>query len=210
LARVVQDCFIALLRIEDVMKSRFSLIVLMFMVFPGWNSLQASDSLEGARAVVQELGKAATGAVNAPTMAAYITLHREADQSGVRLIPDISYGEHPRHLLDLVVPESGTPEKAPVVVYIHGGGLVAGDRIAARSEGYLYTNIPTYFARQGMIGINATYRLVPEVSWPSGPEDLRLILEWIQKEVPAYGGDPDKVFFVCNSAGCNHVASYLF
>ena len=79
--------------------------------------------------------------------------------------------------------------------------MVRGNKINANSEGLISSNIPTFFARHGMIGINANYRLVPEVQWPSGPDDLRGILTWIRGNIDEYGGDPDAVFLMGNSAG---------
>ena len=54
------------------------------------------------------------------------------------------------------------------------------------------------------------YRLVPEVQWPSGPEDVRGVIAWIRENIADYGGDPDAVFLMGNSAGTRHVASYLY
>lgn len=143
-------------------------------------------------------------------MAAYLALHKEADQTAVEMHADLQYGEHELQNMDIFTPQIAGTEPLPVVVYIHGGGLTAGDKISPASEGFIYSNIPIFFARNGMIGINANYRLVPEVSWPSGADDLQLLMQWIREQIGSFGGDPDKIFFMCNSAGCNHVATYLF
>src|ERR1041385_8562788 len=54
-------------------------------------------------------------------------------------------------------------KNAPVVVFLHGGAYVRGDRDV---NAEVYGNVPTYFARQGMLGVNATYRLPPPPQRP--------------------------------------------
>ena len=117
----------------------------------------------------------------------------------------LSYGEHPRHKLDVYQPQGIT--NAPVFVYVHGGGYRSGDRDL---NAVAYGNIPTYFARHGMLGINATYRLAPEASWPSGAEDVRAMVAWIKHHAQSYGGDPERIFLMGHSAGASHVAAYAF
>lgn len=169
-----------------------------------------SDAVATARAGVRDLGKNWNGEVNVATQALYVELQRSADRSGVKATMDLSYGPHELQAMDIFVPEVRPAEPVPVVVYIHGGAMVRGDKINANSDGLISSNIPTFFARNGMIGINANYRLVPEVQWPSGPDDLRGILSWVRDNIADYGGDSDAVFLMGNSAGGRHVASYLY
>ena len=168
------------------------------------------EAVATARDGVRDLGKNWNGEVNVATQALYMELQRSADRSGVNATMDVSYGPDELQGMDVFVPEVRPAEPVPVVVYIHGGAMVRGNKINANSEGLISSNIPTFFARHGMIGINANYRLVPEVQWPSGPDDLRGILTWIRGNIDEYGGDPDAVFFMGNSAGGRHVASYLY
>lgn len=158
---------------------------------------------------VAKLGKHWSGEVNVATTDLFIELHSASDQSGVTLISDISYGTHELQVMDIVTPESESEELLPVVVFFHGGALVRGNKVLARTD-LMLTNIPTYFARNGMIGVNANYRLAPEVSWPAGPEDVRDALGWLRENVEQYGGDPQRLFLMGNSAGGRIVASYLF
>ena len=61
-----------------------------------------------------------------------------------------------------------------------------------------------------MIGINANYRLVPDIHWPQGAEDVRDIVAWIKDNILDFGGDPESIFLMGSSAGASHVATYLF
>ena len=167
------------------------------------------EAVAKARAGVAEIGKQWNGEVNRATQALFIELHSTADRTGVTATMDVSYGPHALQGMDIFAPEDRPSEPAPVVVYFHGGGLVTGDKLIASSD-LIYSNIPTFFARNGIVGINANYRLAPEVRWPAGPEDVHSILAWVREHIEDYGGDPQKVFLMGNSAGGRVVASYLF
>ena len=89
------------------------------------------------------------------TLDVYLPLLAAAPQGEVTVSKDISYGDHRRHQLDVYQPAGVTG--APVFVYVHGGGYQSGDRDLNE---YVYGNVPTYFARHGLLAISATYRLV--------------------------------------------------
>ena len=175
---------------------------------PAWS--QGDEAVAAIRTAIRDVGKESVPVISGPTQELYLDLHRRADRSGVEITRDIAYGPHELQGFDLYVPEQPPVEPMPVVVYLHGGGLVRGDKVVAGTDGLMYGNITTFFARHGIIGINANYRLVPEVQWPAGAEDVRGIVEWIRENIGDYGGDPESVYLMCNSAGCAHAATYIF
>jgi len=119
---------------------------------------------------------------------------------------DVFYGDDPRHRLDLFGAEpGGTPR--PVVIYIHGGGFVGGDKGGPGTP--FYSNVGAWAAAQGWLGVVATYRLAPAHPWPAGAEDMARLVAWLRAEAGAYGGDPDKIVLVGQSAGAAHIASYV-
>jgi len=61
----------------------------------------------------------------------------------------------------------------------------------------------------GLLGVTINYRLAPEYQWPSGIEDLTLVVAWLKSHVAEYGGDPNKIFLWGHSAGAAHVADYV-
>jgi triacylglycerol lipase len=63
--------------------------------------------------------------------------------------------------------------------------------------------------RNGMVGVNMTYRLAPQYPWPAGAEDAALAVKWVSEHITAYGGDAKRVFMFGHSAGATHVADYL-
>ena len=135
----------------------------------------------------------------------YLPLLARAPRDGVSVTKGLAYGEHARHRLDVYRPAGASA--APVLVYVHGGQYSAGERDI---NAEMYGNVLYYFARHGMLGVNATYRLAPEATWPSGAEDMRGVVEWVRAHAAEHGGDPDRIFLMGHSAGATHVATYAF
>ena len=107
--------------------------------------------------------------------------------------------------------------KLPVMVWIHGGGFVGGSGSGGGTEG-------NEFAKQGVILITFNYRLgrLGHFAFPAlsaeHPEEFKgsyaymdqiAALQWVQKNVAAFGGNPDNVTIFGFSAGGVSVHSLL-
>jgi triacylglycerol lipase len=123
----------------------------------------------------------------------------------VEVIRDQYYGRDARNRLDIF--RRGQPGGALVVVYVHGGGFVMGDKTRAGSP--FYDNVGQWAAQQGWIGVTLTYRLAPQHRWPSGPEDMADAVHWLRAHIGTFGGDPDRIVLMGQSAGGAHVAAYV-
>jgi acetyl esterase len=139
------------------------------------------------------------------TIATFQPILKAAPKDGVAVSKNLAYGEDPKQILDVYQPQGA--REAPVVIFIHGGAYVRGDKDL---YGEMYGNIATWFARQGALGINATYRLAPGAKWPSAADDVRAMVKWAKENAVRFGGDPNRVYLVGHSAGATHVASYIF
>lgn len=186
-----------------------ALFLVLSLCQAGFASAQ-DDLVSAAYAGVAEIGKQWNGQVNAATQALYTPLHKAVDSEGLILHADISYGPHQLQNFDLWVSEEPFSEGGPVLIYFHGGGLTGGDKVSAATDNLIYSNIGKWMARMGGIGINANYRLAPEAKWPDGATDLRMIIEWVKENIAEYGGDPDSIMIMGNSAGATHIATYMF
>jgi triacylglycerol lipase len=118
---------------------------------------------------------------------------------GAEPVGDIVYGADERHRLD-VYPAVGAAGPAPVVVFLHGGGFIRGDKADRAAVGH-------YFSRHGVVAVLPNYRLGPRHRWPAGAEDVASVLAWARANVGAYGGDPDHIVLAGESAGAAHVAA---
>jgi triacylglycerol lipase len=138
------------------------------------------------------------------TQALYAPLVRQPAEENV--VRDQVYGPDARHKLDLFRPAKGDA-KAPVLLFVHGGGFVMGDKGGAGAP--FYNNVGHWAAEQGFVGATMTYRLAPASQWPSGREDLAAAVEWLAQNVGAHGGDPARIFVMGQSAGATHVADFV-
>ena len=58
---------------------------------------------------------------------AFAALHAVAPKDGIVVTKDVAYGPHPRNVLDVYKPSRGT-SPSPVVIFVHGGAYVGGDK----------------------------------------------------------------------------------
>jgi para-nitrobenzyl esterase len=115
-------------------------------------------------------------------------------------------------------PASATPtSKRPVMVWIHGGGFVGGSGASPFTSGI-------QFAKQGVVLVSFNYRLgrfgffaFPALRGERPDEtkgnyaymDQIAALQWVQRNIAAFGGDPDNVTIFGFSAGGVSVHSLL-
>jgi acetyl esterase/lipase len=106
---------------------------------------------------------------------------------------DLRYGPFPENVLDVYVPK-GTAEKLPVIISVHGGGWVYGDK-------ELYQHYCMRLAERGFAVVNFTYRLAPENKYPAALEDCFAVFRWVKEKGSAYFLDLKNIFMVGDSAG---------
>ena len=112
----------------------------------------------------------------------------------IQRFDDIQYGPDPvENKLDVYRPKNAQG-KIPVIVSVHGGGWVYGDK-------ELYQFYGMTLAQRGFAVVNFTYRLAPEAKFPAPLEDTNNVISWMYENQEEYGLDMDHVFMVGDSAG---------
>ena len=86
----------------------------------------------------------------------------------------------------------------PVVVQLHGGGWIRGDRPNS------YRSFGPFFAA-GMSVVTVEYRNAKDAPAPAAVQDVRCALAWVKKNAATYNFDPNKVVTYGGSAG-GHLA----
>jgi acetyl esterase len=193
---------------EIMFRRIFFITLLLVSAVPVQAQSLTNAQLLEAYAKFRELGPNLNPDVIDTTGRLYAEIHKTTEKGDLTVSKDLAYGSDPKQTMDLYRPRTATGTR-PAVVFIHGGGLTGGDKNNPLSD-LMNANVATYFARHDMVGINATYRLVPNISYPQGGEDMQAIVGWIRANAAEYGIDPEQIFFICSSAGCTHVASLLF
>jgi acetyl esterase/lipase len=153
------------------------------------------------------LGTEITPASIAGSAALVAPLHARVDNSDVKVTRDMRYGPADRNRLDVFEPAKSTAGKRPVLVFVHGGGFIMGDKTSPDTP--FYDNVAQWAVHNGMIGVNITYRLAPQHQWPSGSDDVALAVKWVRENITAHGGDLSRVYVMGQSAGAVHVAGYV-
>ncbi len=107
-----------------------------------------------------------------------------------------------RHKLDVLRRRRVAPDGAPVLVYVHGGAWVIGDK---REQG-----IPLMheLVSRGWVCVSINYRLSPRATWPAHIVDTKRAVAWVREHIGEYGGDPGFVAIAGGSAG-GHLAALL-
>ncbi len=107
---------------------------------------------------------------------------------------EISYGPDAKwNRLDVYRPR-GREGALPVIVSVHGGGWVYGDK-------ELYQYYCMSLAQQGFAVVNFSYRLAPRHKFPAALEDTNRVFAWLLANAQTYGFDTESVFAVGDSAG---------
>jgi acetyl esterase/lipase len=120
--------------------------------------------------------------------------------SNVRVERDVAYGTDPKQRFDVYIPARAS--HAPVMFVVHGGGWRRGDK-AARS---VVENKVARWTRAGFIVISTNYRLLPGADPIAQAEDVARAVAYAQRQLPTWGGDPDRMVLVGHSAGAHLVA----
>ena len=121
--------------------------------------------------------------------------------TNVEAVENVSYGSCDKwYLLDLYRPKDAEG-KLPVLLNIHGGAWVYGDK-------KVYAPYCMYLATQGFAVVNASYRLAPKHTFPAPLEDVGAMVEWVVDHAEEYGLDVSNLFFVGDSAGAHLATAY--
>ena len=119
--------------------------------------------------------------------------------------------------LNIWTPAKKMDEHLPVLIYFNGGGLMAGSGSEPRYAG-------DAMARKGIISVTANYRegifgffahpqLSKETSYKGsgnyGFLDQVAAIKWIKDNIAAFGGDPNRITIVGESAGSMSVSALM-
>ncbi len=221
--------------------TNLSLGSLFFALFLGWCGLSHADQVtvdtgilegtsEGGARIFKGIPYAAPPVGDlrwkAPQPAAHWEGVRKADQFGARatqarlfgdmIFRDNGPGEDCLYL-NVWTPAKDATEKLPVMVWIYGGGFVAGGSSEPRQDG-------GNLAKKGVVVVSMNYRLGifgffshPELTAESsnhasgnyGLMDQAAALEWVHRNIAAFGGDPNRVTIFGESAGSFSVSALM-
>lgn len=133
---------------------------------------------------------AALSAQSAPDLSGLERTHK--------ILSDLTYVTVDDHPVKLDVYASRSVERAPALIYFHGGGWTSGKRETAMPR------LAPYLA-DGWTVVNVDYRLAGTALAPAAVEDSRCALRYVLQRAEALNIDPERVVLSGHSAG-GHLA----
>lgn len=120
----------------------------------------------------------------------------------------LTYTTHAGHpqKLDIYLPVQAANQPAPIVVYIHGGGWVQGDKRRAVAIGF--KRVVRELQARGFIFASINYRLAPWHRLPDQIADVKCAIRYLRANAAAYNLDPERIGVWGDSAG-GHLAAML-
>lgn len=143
-------------------------------------------------AEIEQIRAALPGIVQQPRVPANVEAHWDIPYAGT---------DEPRQRLDLLLPRE-REGKLPVIVAIHGGGWIGGDKRGVIGR------IAPLVATGKYAGVSVGYRLSIQASWPAQIHDCKAAIRWLRANADRYGLDPERIGVIGWSAG-GHLAAML-
>jgi acetyl esterase/lipase len=151
-------------------------------------------------ALAQGLGEAAAPGTSRLGLAALALIFPFRPPT-VERIKNLCYHRHGRRQMCLDVYRGRTNlERAPIFLYVHGGGWMIGHK---GQQGRLLAH---RLAEAGWLVVSINYRLSPRATFPDHLHDVKRAIAWVRANAAEHGGDPAFVVIGGGSAGA-HLAS---
>ena len=131
-------------------------------------------------------------------LAPAVTASESPLPAGVEVRRDVPYAANanPRQTLDLYLPKERTAgTKLPVIVFIHGGGWVGGNKSSGRAA------LQDFVAGGNYAAASVAYRLAGEARWPAQIQDCKAAIRWIRANAASLGIDGERIAVMGTSAG---------
>lgn len=108
--------------------------------------------------------------------------------------------------VDIHAPQSTKPRgvfktrrKAPILLYVHGGGWIKGTRAKSYQLG-------SFTTKRNWMLVSTDYRPVPRTNIDGQVRDVVRAIKWVRNNIKRYGGDPKRIVIMGHSAGSHLVA----
>jgi acetyl esterase/lipase len=173
------------------------------------DNAQLANGVVSTNALIRELVTAAGPNISLEVMNATIAAlspYQLPQQTGASVQRDLSYGLDARQKFDWYRPPITEPRASAVLVFVHGGGFVGGDK---QDVPPLHDNIGWWAASLGIEAVVLNYRRAPEQKWPVGGQDVRRAIEVIAQTMREEGIISPRLFVMGHSAGAVHVATAM-
>jgi acetyl esterase/lipase len=119
---------------------------------------------------------------------------------GARLERDVAYGSDPAQRLDVYIPDKAA--RAPILVMVHGGAWMLGDK---GNAGVVASKL-AYWLPKGYVFVSVNYRMARPPEPLDQADDVARAMAFVQKHAATWGGDGDRLVLAGHSSGAHLVA----
>jgi Carboxylesterase family len=124
---------------------------------------------------------------------------------GITIARDVSFGPHPKDLLDIFTSDKGGANRT-VLLYVPGGGGNKTEQ-QVREANAFYDNIGRWATKNGMVAVMMQRH--PGQSWDDPAKDVSAMIQWVQANIGNYKGNPERMFIWAHSAGNGPLGTYI-
>ena len=123
-------------------------------------------------------------------------------KDSVTIHSDLVYpSKYAENTLDLYLPKEQSDSPLPVILWVHGGAYVGGDKRDAR-------NYCTSLAAQGYAVISMNYARAPEARYPIPIIQMQEVYAWLCRFEKEYSFDLSRIVLAGDSAGAHSAATF--
>lgn len=116
------------------------------------------------------------------------------DQTGFHQDVSIGVIDGVELSINVAFPEVVSEEPRPVLILIHGGGFISGNKDSKNPQ-------IQKLSRLGFVSVSAMYRLSPDFRFPAAIEDVQLAIRYLKANATRYHIDPNRIIVSGSSAG---------
>ena len=122
------------------------------------------------------------------------------------LYKNVLYGNDTlQQTLDAYLPVERDIVHTPVIILIHGGSWVQGDKSDFTGSG-----LDTFFTANGCAVVNINYRLDGKYQYPAPVDDIGLVMDYIKQKAAEWKINPDRVCLLGKSSGSQLALLYAY
>lgn len=140
-------------------------------------------------------------AAAAMLLALFAFAAQAAPPDDIRRLDDVPYGPDARQRMDVFLPAA--PQRAPMLLMVHGGAWMVGDKSMSR---VVDAKVAHWVGERGYIVVSINYRMVPNVDVQAQARDVARALAAVQARAGEWGGDASRLVLMGHSAGAHLVA----
>lgn len=183
-----------------------SVVLWMTVAAAGVQAQVPPDIEAGLRKIGQIVDPACTAKLYRPLMPKNdINSSVSPLYAGITIARDVSFGPHPKDLLDIFMADKGGANRT-VLMYVPGGGGNKTEQ-QAREANAFYDNIGRWATRNGMVAV--IMQRHPGQNWDDPAKDVSVMIQWVEANIGQYKGGPDRMFIWAHSAGNGPLGTYI-